>query len=127
MLGDEAAKRLLVTGHVWEQTPAMQRTLFEVNTLGTINGTLAALELMRPANRGHVINVVSLAGLGAPPGEALYAATKHGAMAFTLGALADLRRKRANARSVFMNLATIGTTSFAGSRVRPPCPLSASA
>jgi NAD(P)-dependent dehydrogenase (short-subunit alcohol dehydrogenase family) len=36
--------------------------------------------------------VISLAGLGAPPGEALYAATKHGAMAFTLGTLADLRR-----------------------------------
>ena len=33
-----------------------------------------------------------LAGLGAPPGEALYAATKHGAIAFSLGSLADLRR-----------------------------------
>ena len=39
-----------------------------------------------------MINVISLAGLGAPPGEALYAATKHGAIAFTLGTLADLRR-----------------------------------
>ena len=84
---------ILVTGHVWDQTPELQRTLFDVNALGTINGTLAALELMRPAKRGHVINIVSLAGLGAPPGEALYAATKHGAMAFTLGALADLRRE----------------------------------
>jgi NAD(P)-dependent dehydrogenase (short-subunit alcohol dehydrogenase family) len=83
---------VLVTGHVWEQDTELRRMLFEVNTLGTINGTLAALALMRPAGRGHVINVVSLAGLGAPPGEALYAATKHGAMAFTLGALADLRR-----------------------------------
>ncbi len=83
---------VLVTGHVWEQDEALRRTLFEVNALGTINGTLAALELMRPADRGHVINVISLAGLGAPPGEALYAATKHGAMAFTLGTLADLRR-----------------------------------
>jgi NAD(P)-dependent dehydrogenase (short-subunit alcohol dehydrogenase family) len=83
---------VLTTGHVWEHDEALRRALFEVNTLGTINGTLAALELMRPADRGHVINIVSLAGLGAPPGEALYAATKHGAMAFTLGTLADLRR-----------------------------------
>jgi NAD(P)-dependent dehydrogenase (short-subunit alcohol dehydrogenase family) len=83
---------VLVTGHVWDQDEATQRMLFEVNTLGTINGTLAALAIMRPAGRGHIINVVSLAGLGAPPGEALYAATKHGAMAFTLGTLADLRR-----------------------------------
>ena len=83
---------ILVTGHVWEHDPETRRALFEVNTLGTINGTLAALELMRAAGRGHVINVVSLAGLGAPPGEALYAATKHAAIAFSLGALADLRR-----------------------------------
>jgi NAD(P)-dependent dehydrogenase (short-subunit alcohol dehydrogenase family) len=83
---------MLVTGHVWEHDEALRRTLFEVNTLGTINGSLAALERMRPDDRGHLINIISLAGLGAPPGEALYAATKHGAMAFTLGTLADLRR-----------------------------------
>ena len=58
-------------------TTTLRRTLFEVNSLGTINGSLAALEPMRAAGRGHLINVVSLAGLGAPPGEALYAATKH--------------------------------------------------
>ena len=83
---------ILVTGHVWEHDAETRRLLFEVNTLGTINGTLAALEPMRQRGRGHVINIVSLAGLGAPPGEALYAATKHGAIAFSLGTLADLRR-----------------------------------
>jgi NAD(P)-dependent dehydrogenase (short-subunit alcohol dehydrogenase family) len=83
---------ILVTGHVWEHDPETRRALFEVNTLGTINGTLAALERMRATGAGQVINVVSLAGLGAPPGEALYSATKHGAIAFSLGALSDLRR-----------------------------------
>jgi NAD(P)-dependent dehydrogenase (short-subunit alcohol dehydrogenase family) len=91
---------VLVTGHVWEHDEDLRRTLFEVNSLGTINGSLAALELMRPVNRGHLINVVSLAGLAAPPGEALYAATKHAAMAFTLGTLADLRRSGSSAISV---------------------------
>jgi NAD(P)-dependent dehydrogenase (short-subunit alcohol dehydrogenase family) len=83
---------VLVTGHVWEHDEGTRRMLFEVNTLGTINGTLAALEAMRAAGRGHVINVISLAGLGAPPGEALYASTKHAAIAFSLGTLTDLRR-----------------------------------
>ena len=86
---------VLVTGHVWEHDEALRRTLFEINSLGTINGSLAALEHMRAAGSGHLINVVSLAGLAAPPGEALYAATKHAAMAFTLGTLADLRRSGA--------------------------------
>jgi NAD(P)-dependent dehydrogenase (short-subunit alcohol dehydrogenase family) len=83
---------ILVTGRVWEHDAATQRLLFDVNALGTINGTNAALELMRPVRRGHVVNVVSLAGLGAPPGEALYAATKHAALGYSLGTLADLRR-----------------------------------
>src|SRR3954469_13280099 len=84
---------VLVTGHVWDHDPDTCRLLFEVNTMGTINGTLAALGPMRQARRGHVINIVSLAGLGAPPGEALYGATKHGALAFSLGTLGDLRRE----------------------------------
>jgi NAD(P)-dependent dehydrogenase (short-subunit alcohol dehydrogenase family) len=83
---------VLHTGHVWEHDPAARRLLFDVNTHGTINGTLAAIEVMRRGGRGHVINIVSLAGLGAPPGEALYSATKHAAIAFSLGTLADLRR-----------------------------------
>jgi NAD(P)-dependent dehydrogenase (short-subunit alcohol dehydrogenase family) len=84
---------VLVTGRVWDHDPDTCRLLFDVNTMGTINGTLAALGPMRQACRGHVINVVSLAGLAAPPGEALYGATKHAAIAFTLGTLGDLRRE----------------------------------
>ena len=40
---------VLVTGHVWDHDPDTCRLLFEVNTLGTINGTLAALGPMRQA------------------------------------------------------------------------------
>jgi short-subunit dehydrogenase len=64
----------------------------DVNATGTINGTVAALTHMVPAGRGQVINVVSLAGIVATPGQAVYAASKHAAMAFTLSALFDLRR-----------------------------------
>ena len=83
---------ILATGLTWEQGPELRRTVMEVNSLGTFNGTVAALEQMRPAGRGHIVNVISLAGIVAAPGEALYAASKHAALAFTLGTLADLRR-----------------------------------
>ena len=56
-----------------------------------MNGTLAALDVMRRAAAGHIINVVSLAGLVAAPGETVYAASKHAVIAFSLGTLADLR------------------------------------
>ena len=83
---------ILVTGLTWEHDAETRRMVMDVNALGTFNGTVAALEIMRPAGRGHVINVVSLAGLATPPGEALYAASKHAALAFSLGTLSDLRR-----------------------------------
>jgi NAD(P)-dependent dehydrogenase (short-subunit alcohol dehydrogenase family) len=83
---------VLATGLSWEQDEATRRTMLEINTLGTMNGTVAALEPMIAAGRGHVINVVSLAGIVAAPGEVNYSASKHAAMAFTLGTLYDLRR-----------------------------------
>ncbi len=51
----------------------------------------ARTDARRPA-AATSINVVSLAGLVAAPGEVAYAASKHAAIAFTLGTLADLRR-----------------------------------
>ena len=83
---------VLFPGVSYEQDPGRQRTMMEVNAIGTFNGTIAALEVMRAAGSGHVINVISLAGIVAAPGEVAYSASKHAAIAFTLGTLADLRR-----------------------------------
>src|SRR4051794_8670426 len=83
---------VLATGLSWEQDEATRRAMLEINALGTMNGTVAALEPMITAGRGHVINVISLAGIVAAPGEVSYSASKHAAIAFTLGTLFDLRR-----------------------------------
>ena len=81
---------VLVTGPAWQQDEATRRMMLEVNALGTINGTLAAIDAMRERG-GHIVNLVSLAGLTAVPGEAVYAASKHAAIGFSLSTLADLR------------------------------------
>lgn len=83
---------VLITGPSWSQDEAARRTILEVNALGTMNGTVAALEPMIATGHGHVINVISLAGIVAAPGEVTYSASKHAAMAFTLGTLFDLQR-----------------------------------
>jgi NAD(P)-dependent dehydrogenase (short-subunit alcohol dehydrogenase family) len=83
---------VLFTGLAWEQDEPTRAAMLAINAVGTINGTVAALEPMLAAGRGHVINVISLAGIVAAPGEVTYAASKHAAMAFTLGTLFDLRR-----------------------------------
>jgi NAD(P)-dependent dehydrogenase (short-subunit alcohol dehydrogenase family) len=82
---------VLVTGPAWQQDERTRALMLEVNATGTINGTLAALEPMRTAGQGHILNIVSLAGLVAAPGEAVYAASKHAAIGFSLATLADLR------------------------------------
>jgi NAD(P)-dependent dehydrogenase (short-subunit alcohol dehydrogenase family) len=81
---------VLFTGPAWEQSTEQHRLILEVNALGTVNGTVAAIEAMRGTG-GHVVNIVSLAGLTAVPGEAVYAASKHAALGFSLSTMADLR------------------------------------
>lgn len=80
------------SGVPWEQSAERRQTMLDVNVTGLMNGTIAALGPMQRAGQGHVVNVVSLAGIVAAPGEVAYSATKHAAMAFTLGTLFDLRR-----------------------------------
>lgn len=82
---------VLATGPAWEQDEATRRLMIEVNAVGTINGTVAAIDAMRAGGGGHVVNVVSLAGLTAVAGEAVYAASKHAAIGFSLSTMADLK------------------------------------
>lgn len=82
---------VLPTGPAWAMTDRQVEQTVAVNLTGLVHGTVAALQVMRRQGSGHVVNVVSLAGLIAGPGQALYAATKHGALAFSIGALVDLR------------------------------------
>jgi NAD(P)-dependent dehydrogenase (short-subunit alcohol dehydrogenase family) len=80
------------SGLPWQQTAEIRQTMLDVNATGLMNGTVAALGPMVAAGKGHVVNVVSLAGIVAAPGEVAYSASKHAAMAFTLGTQFDLRR-----------------------------------
>jgi NAD(P)-dependent dehydrogenase (short-subunit alcohol dehydrogenase family) len=82
---------VLATGPAWEQDRDTRRLMLEVNALGTINGTVAAIDAMRGRGGGHIVNIASLAALSAVPGEAVYAASKHAAIGFSLSTLADLR------------------------------------
>lgn len=82
---------VLFTGPAWEHDAQQRRLMLEVNAIGTMNGTLAAVESMRASGGGQVINIASLAGLTAVPGEGVYAASKHAVMGFSLSTMADLR------------------------------------
>ncbi|MBS2936562.1 SDR family oxidoreductase [Nocardioides sp. J2M5] len=63
-------------------TDEQVRRLVEVNLLGTMWGTRAALDAFGPRG-GDVVNVASLAGLTPTPGYAVYGATKAGVVALS--------------------------------------------
>jgi len=82
---------VLGAGSAAEQPDAEIEQVVQVNLLGVIYGTRAAVEVMRERGSGRVLNVASLASFSPVPGETVYAATKHGVRAFTLGMAAELR------------------------------------
>jgi NAD(P)-dependent dehydrogenase (short-subunit alcohol dehydrogenase family) len=82
---------VLYPGPAWEQPEAVRTRTLEVNAGGVINGTVAALEQMRPVGRGKVLNIASMAGLAPAPGIAVYSASKHAVVAFSVATQADLK------------------------------------
>lgn len=82
---------VLVTGPMWEQSLAQRQLMVDVNVVGTMHGMAAALGVMTAVGHGHVVNIVSLAGLSAVPGEAVYAGTKHAVMGLSISTMLDLR------------------------------------
>jgi NAD(P)-dependent dehydrogenase (short-subunit alcohol dehydrogenase family) len=85
---------VLFTGPAWTNTTEQRQLMLDVNVGGVMNGTLAAIDEMRGAGGGHVVNIASLAGLVAVPGETVYSGTKHAVMGFSLSTQADLRRAK---------------------------------
>jgi len=55
---------------------------------------MGAAQMVRQGNGGAIVNVASTAALTAPAGEAIYAATKSGLIAFTRASFAELREHR---------------------------------
>ena len=52
------------------------RTMFEVNVLGMLYATDAAIEVMKEQGSGHLVNISSLASRGTRPGLGVYSGTK---------------------------------------------------
>jgi clavulanate-9-aldehyde reducatase len=61
------------------------RTMVDVNSLGLLYCTHAALPIMREEGAGHIVNVSSVAGRVASLGSAVYNLTKWGVVGFSEG------------------------------------------
>jgi len=79
---------VMPVGPFLEHTEAAIRSAVEVNLYGVINGCRLVLPEMVARRGGHIVNIASLAGMLAVPGQALYAGTKFAVVGLST-ALAD--------------------------------------
>jgi NAD(P)-dependent dehydrogenase (short-subunit alcohol dehydrogenase family) len=73
------------------ETDATAARLVDINLNGVILGSKLALERFLPRNRGHLVNIASVAGKGGFPGGATYCATKHAVVGLSEAIRAEVR------------------------------------
>jgi NAD(P)-dependent dehydrogenase (short-subunit alcohol dehydrogenase family) len=83
------------------QTQRAIRSSIEVNLYGVLNGCQLVLPEMVARRSGHIINIASMAGVMAVPGQVVYAATKYGVVGLSV-AMADEFASRGVQVSVVM-------------------------
>jgi 3-oxoacyl-[acyl-carrier protein] reductase len=76
------------------------QTVIDVNLTATFRATRAALPKMMRARFGRVINVASVAGIRANPGQANYSASKAGVIGFTRTVAAEVARRGVTVNAV---------------------------
>jgi NADP-dependent 3-hydroxy acid dehydrogenase YdfG len=74
---------VMLLGPVVGTDTSQWRTMVDVNLLGLLYCTHAALPVMIDAGRGHIVNISSVAGRSANAGSAVYNLTKFGVGAFS--------------------------------------------
>lgn len=77
---------------IWNMTEEEWDTVIQVHLKGTFACTKAAIEFMRPEQRGSIINIISGAALRGNMGQSNYAAAKAGIIGFTICCALELTR-----------------------------------
>ncbi len=73
-----------------EEAPETYGRLMALNYLGTVHATLAVLPAMARRERGHIVNVASVAGKLGAPFEAAYSASKFAVVGMTESLAAEM-------------------------------------
>ena len=96
----------------WDIEPDDYRRATEVNYLGVVHGTLAALHRMRPRDRGRIVNVGSALGFLGIPLQAPYCASKFAVRGFSESVLAELFNEGSNVALSQVHLPAVNTPQF---------------
>lgn len=107
-----------VVSPVGDMQPDEYRRVMDVTFLGCVNGTLAALEAMRPRNAGVIVQVGSALAYRAIPLQSAYCAAKFALRGFTDSLRTELRHERSRIRVSMVQLPGMNTPQFDWARNR---------
>jgi short-subunit dehydrogenase len=96
------------------------RRVTEVTYLGTVHGTLAALERMLPRDRGVIIQIGSALAYRAIPLQSAYCAAKHAIQGFTESLRSELEHDHSRVRVTMLQLPAVNTPQFDWVKSRLP-------
>jgi NAD(P)-dependent dehydrogenase (short-subunit alcohol dehydrogenase family) len=105
---------------VSQTTPDEFRRATEVTYLGSVWGTMAALERMVPRDHGVVVQVGSALAYRGIPLQAAYCGSKHALQGFLESLRAELLHEGSNVRVTMVQLPALNTPQFTWSRAKLP-------
>ncbi|HEX8975885.1 MAG TPA: SDR family oxidoreductase [Solirubrobacteraceae bacterium] len=82
---------IMPIGPFTEETDATAHRMVDINLHGVIYGSKLAIQRFVPRNRGHLVNIASVAGKAGFPGGATYCATKHAVVGLSEAIRAEVR------------------------------------
>ena len=105
---------------VVEMTPEEYRRVTEVNYLGTVYGTLAALRYMIPSDEGVVLQIGSALVYRSIPLQSAYCGSKAAIRGFTDSLRSELIHDRSRVKVCMLQLPAVNTPQFDVVRTRLP-------
>ena len=82
---------IMPVGPFLAETDATAARMIDINLNGVLLGSKLALQRFVPRNRGHLVNIASVAGKGGFPGGVTYCATKHAVVGLSEAIRAEFR------------------------------------
>lgn len=96
----------------WETSMEEFRRVMDVTFFGQVHGTMAALSVMRPRDRGVIVNVGSAMAYRSIPLQAPYCAAKHAVKGFTESVMTELAHEKSKVRLCMVQLPGLNTPQF---------------
>lgn len=96
----------------WDLAPADFQRAVEVTFLGQVWGTMAALQRMRPRDRGSIVNVGSALAFVGIPLQSAYCAAKFACRGFFESTRAELLHEHSGVRLSMVHLPAVNTPQF---------------